>query len=116
VEMNLAYFEATLVHLQTKGFVIQTQSDDHEQQGNLVFRRTTARCERGSDCCLSFETLSYANGDERFYLEIVKMGRMRGFSFPLDSWKYHANRIEFKYRDDPETGLGLALTIDLSDA
>jgi hypothetical protein len=113
MEMNLAYFEATLSHLQAKGFTVQSHSDAHEQQGDLVYHRKTARCELGSECCLSFEALTYSNGDERFYLEIVKVGRMRGFSFPLDSWKYHANRIEFKYRDDPETGLGLALTLDL---
>jgi hypothetical protein len=114
MDMNLAYYEATLVHLASKGFVIQSKSDDHHNSGQLVFHRKTARCDHPDDCSLSFEALSYPDGHDDFYLEIIKMGRMRSFSFPLDSWKYHANRIEFKYRDDPETGLGLALTIDLT--
>jgi hypothetical protein len=114
MEMNLAYFDATIKHLESKGFSIQITADEHRTGDELVFQRKSARCDLGDDCSLSFEALAYSNGHENFYLEIIKMGRMRGFSFPLDSWKYHPNRIEFKYRDDPESGLGLALTLDLS--
>ena len=116
MDMNLAYFDATLKHLESKGFLIQTKLDEHRPNGELVFQRKTAQCNLGDDCSFSFEALSYPHGHDVFYLEIIKMGRMRSFSFPLDSWKYHPARIEFKYRDDPESGLGLALTLDLSEA
>jgi len=113
MEMNLDYFEATLSHLQSKGFTVRIELDDHCANGELVFSRKRARCDLDETCRLSLEALSYLNGREDFFLEIIKMGRMRSFSFPLDSWKFHADRIEFKFRDDPETGLGLALTVDL---
>jgi hypothetical protein len=114
MEMNLAYYEATIAHLQSKGFVIESKHDVQQAQGELAFDRTSNACTKGEDCCFSFEALSYPDGREDFYLEIQKVGRMRSFSFPLDSWKYHPNRIEFKYRDDPATGLGLAITLDLT--
>jgi hypothetical protein len=114
MEMNLAYYEATLAHLQSKGFTIEALLDVKQSQGELVFNRKRVDCRLGDDCQLAFEALSYSDGHVDFYLEIIQMGRMKSFSFPLDSWKYHPNRIEFKYRDDPATGLGLAITLDLS--
>lgn len=110
----MAYFEATLKHLESKGFAVEASSDDHRENDALVFRRKTAHCVLADDCKFSFEALAYATGNTVFYLELLKVGRVRSFSFPLDSWKFHPNRIEFKYRDDPETGLGLALTFDLA--
>jgi len=113
MEMSVAYFDATLLHLQSKGVAVKEKLDRHEAAGVLVFERKTAHCSFCSDDVLILEALSYAAGQQVFYLEIVKCGRMKSFSFPLDSWKFHADRIEFKFRDDPETGLGLALTLDL---
>jgi hypothetical protein len=112
MEMSKAYFEATLQHLQSKGFSIEPAQDEHFDQDRLVFSRVRAVCVLDPQCQFAFEALSYADGHETFFLELLKIGRARSFSFPLDSWKYHPKRIEFKYRDDPETGLGLAITID----
>lgn len=114
MEMNTAYFEATLKHLQGKGFAVDVQFDEQQDQGRRVFARRRANCQLDGDCNFILEALVYEDGHEDFFLELLKIARVRSFSFPLDSWKYHANRIEFKYRDDPATGLGLALTLDLS--
>jgi hypothetical protein len=115
MEMNMAYFRATLERMSGAGFEVATESDTHTDQGSLVFTRTKALCSKGEACRLNFESLEYAAGQVDFYLEILAMGRMRSFSFPLDSWKHHADRIEFKYRADPQTGLGLALTMSLKE-
>jgi hypothetical protein len=115
MEMNLAYFEATLNHLKKSKFSVETVDDFHQKNNELIFERKKALCRLGDECAFDFEALQYRNGRLDFYLQILKIGRVKSFSFPLDSWKYHANRIEFKYRDDPQTGLGLALTIDLTD-
>lgn len=114
MEMNLAYFEATLAHLQSKGMAVSAKVDEQQTHDTKVFTRKSARCQMGDECSFTFEALSYSDGHVDFFLEIIRIGRMRSFSFPLDSWKYHPNRIEFKYRDDPATGLGLALTLDLT--
>jgi hypothetical protein len=113
MEMSRAYFEATLKYFESKAFAIQCTSETKEQDGQLFFTRMRADCILDDHCSFVFESLIYPDGHEEFFLEIKRMGRMRSFSFPLDSWKYHANRVEFKYRDDPATGLGLSLTIDL---
>ncbi len=110
----MAYFEATLTHLQSKGINIELKLDEHQDQGSRVFTRKRADCKLGDDCSFVLEALQYEDGHEDFFLELLKIGRIRSFSFPLDSWKYHPSRIEFKYRDDPATGLGLALTLDLN--
>jgi hypothetical protein len=114
MEMNTAYFEATLKFLETKGYVLKQQLDEYVEEQGVVFSRVRVDCHFADDCRFIFEMLLYAQGHEDFFLEILKIGRMRSFSFPLDSWKYHPNRIEFKFRDDPATGLGLALTLDLT--
>lgn len=114
MEMNTAYFEATLNFLETKGYALKKQLDEHIEEQGVVFSRVRVDCHLADDCRFIFEMLRYTQGQEDFFLEILKIGRMRSFSFPLDSWKYHPNRIEFKFRDDPATGLGLALTLDLT--
>jgi hypothetical protein len=114
MEMTKAYYEATLNHLQSKGFTVQSVIDEHIEKDAVVFNRQRSSCQLDEHCQFVFEAIFYTDGHHDFFLEIVKLGRGRSFSFPLDSWKYHANRIEFKYRDDPETGLGLAITIDLT--
>jgi hypothetical protein len=114
MEMTKAYYEATLDHLQAKGFTVESVFDEQREKDSLVFHRQRATCQLDAHCRFIFEAIFYTQGQEDFFLEILQLGRARSFSFPLDSWKYHANRIEFKYRDDPETGLGLAITLDLT--
>ena len=114
MEMTKAYYEATLNHLQGKGFSIESVLDEHIEKGVVVFNRQRSKCQLDEQCQFLFEAIFYTDGHDDFFLQIVKLGRGRSFSFPLDSWKYHPNRIEFKYRDDPATGLGLAITIDLT--
>jgi hypothetical protein len=51
---------------------------------------------------------------ERYFLEIIRFHGLRSFSFPLDSWKFKGTSLELKYYALPDSGLGLALTLDLS--
>jgi hypothetical protein len=115
MEMNMAYYEATLDYFRKKQFSVDITEDTHAPNGDVVFHRKRAQCRLDDECAFIFEVLSYSTGRLDFYLELLKVGRVRSFSFPLDSWKFHPNRIEFKYRDDPETGLGLALTFDMAE-
>jgi hypothetical protein len=55
----------------------------------------------------------YPNGEEAYYLEVVRIGAMHGFSFPLDSWKFRPATVEFKYYLHPDTGLGLSFFLNL---
>lgn len=114
MEMTKAYYEATLHHLQVKGFTVESVFDEQREKDSLIFDRQRAQCQLDEHCRFIFEAIFYPEGHDDFFLEIIQLGRARSFSFPLDSWKYHANRIEFKYRDDPATGLGLAITIDFA--
>jgi len=105
MEMSADYMAQTVEHLQSHGYRVTEGKDKTDRDGQLVFNRTKYSCE-SADAELVLEVICYADGREAYFMEIVRMGAMSSFSFPLDSWKFRPETVEFKYYVHPETGLG----------
>lgn len=114
MQMSAAYMAQTMVHLRSAGFGVTELDAPKLRDEQLVFQRTRYTCRRPPDVDLVIEVITYPDGKEAYFLEIRKMGPMRCFSFPLDSWKFRTMAIEFKYSLDPATGLGLSFVLDLT--
>jgi hypothetical protein len=113
MEMSADYLAKTIAHMASAGYTVKTQDDAPQRDGYAIFERTRYDCHRGAHDHLILELLVYPNGVEAYYLEIVRMGSIHSFSFPLDSWKFRPTSIEFKYYLHPETGLGLSFFLSL---
>lgn len=64
-----------------------------------------------SDSYFVLETVTHQTTGESYFLEIKNHFGMRCTSFPLDSWKFFPNRLEFKFYAQPESGLGLSFVL-----
>jgi hypothetical protein len=113
MEMSADYLAKTIVHLESAGYVVITEFDAPQRGELTVFNRTRYHCQRSEQDHIILELLVYPNGEEAYYLEVVRMGVMHGFSFPLDSWKFRPATVEFKYYLHPDTGLGLSFFLNL---
>ena len=113
MEMSADYLEKTVNHLKAASYVVTTEHDAPQREQQTIFNRTRYHCQRSEQDHIILELLVYPNGVEAYYLEIVRMGAMHSFSFPLDSWKFRPTSIEFKYYLHPETGLGLSFFLSL---
>lgn len=114
MEMSSAYLRQTVDHLQQVGYDVEEHTEAKERSGQIVFDRTRFRCSKPADQAeFILEVLTYPDGREAYYLELVAIGPMRSFSFPLDSWKFRPDSVEFKYYLHPETGLGLSFILSL---
>ena len=111
MEMTLAYLEQTLAHLRSKGFAVQSD-ESHYGEPNV-----TGKCFhlQRDDLHLAIEAVEHPECEVRFFLEIPRIRSLRSTSFPLDSWRFFDDRIEFKYYADARTGMGLSFVIDLED-
>ncbi|MFM6990134.1 MAG: hypothetical protein ACKOWD_02375 [Rhodoferax sp.] len=114
MEMTAAYMAQTVAHLKAAGFEITESTDTSSRDGATVFHRIRYQCERLPDCNLALEVLTYPGGRESYFLELLQMGPMHSFSFPLDSWKFRPTSVEFKYYINPQSGLGLAFALNLA--
>lgn len=114
MEMSAAYLVETVEHLKARGYEVRDEVSQLQRDGVHIFERIRYHCFKAPDTELVLECLTYGDRREAYYLELVRAGRMRSFSFPLDSWKFRADVIEFKYYVHPETGLGLTFFLDLS--
>lgn len=112
MEMSGAYLRQTVAHLKSSGYSVTESEDSRERSGQLVFDRTKFICQKDENS-LVLELIQYPDGKEAYYLEIQRMGSIRSTSFPLDSWKFRSQLVEFKYYIEPRTGLGLSFTLDL---
>ncbi|MEM6992469.1 MAG: hypothetical protein AAF721_18290 [Myxococcota bacterium] len=74
--------------------------------------RYELRC--GEHQHLVLETLQHPGARPRFYLEIRRFYGMRAYSYPLDSWKFFEDRIEFKF-NAADTGLGHSFILDFAE-
>jgi len=114
MEMSADYMAETVEHMQRFGYSVTEAKDTNERDGQLVFNRTKYSCQ-SAEAELVLEVLCYADGREAYFMEIVRMGAMSSFSFPLDSWKFRPETVEFKYYVHPATGLGLSFLINLGN-
>ncbi len=111
--MSADYLAKTIAHLESAGYAVTTEHDAPQRDTITLFNRTRYHCQRNAQDHLVLELLVYPNRAEAYYLEIVRMGAMHSFSFPLDSWKFRPASIEFKYYLHPDTGLGLSFFLTL---
>jgi hypothetical protein len=114
MEMTAAYMRKAAEFLVERGFSLaEERSELGEVEGgkcgSLRFVLT-----RGPDEHLVLELVEHPGEGERYFLELVRFHGLRSFSFPLDSWKFRGTSIELKYYALPDSGLGLALTLDLA--
>jgi len=78
-----------------------------------AFVRTRYDIRGGDREHLVLEALTYPDGDERYWLQLVSWHGLRSYPFPLDSWKHRDAFVEFKFHVEPVTGLGLSFFVDL---
>jgi hypothetical protein len=113
MEMSADYLEKTVAHLESAGYAVTRSHDTAQHEARTLFDRTRYHCLRNAHDHIILEFLAYPNGSEAYFLEIVRMGAIHSFSFPLDSWKFRPSSIEFKYYIHPESGLGLSFFLSL---
>jgi hypothetical protein len=114
MEMSPAYLEATARHLQQAGWTLVSSTENRERDGELKFICHRHRVERAVDEVLVLEALTYPDGVQAYYLAIEEWHGITCTSFPLDSWKHRADRVEFKFYSHPSTNLGLSFIIRLA--
>jgi hypothetical protein len=110
MEMSPNYASETADVLANHGYSLKTDEQECTNQTELRYNairyHLTAKNQE-----LILEVVSYPNGDNRYYLEIVQYLGLSTFSFELDSWRFRDDHIEFRYYTNSETGE--ALTIKL---
>jgi hypothetical protein len=111
VDMSGAYLAETVASMVQHGFHCDTALELDAPDGAGAFARTTYRLSRGTEVLFVVECCRYPDGDEGYYLEIARYHGLTSFSYPLDSWRHHADRVEFKLLADPDTAQGLALVL-----
>jgi len=114
MEMSDAYLDETAVFLETKGYTKVTENAfygaaDDAEQAQCV--RHTLR--KGDEEYFILEVVTHPNAKDRYFLEIIKFHSLRSQSFPLDSWKFFPDRVEFKYYVQDVAGLGLSFVLSL---
>lgn len=93
------------------GFAVDSETQDvADPAGTTQYVRHRFDLTRGTDQAILLECLVYPDGTETYWLQLRRMLAMRSFPFQLDSWKYHQDRVEFRYYARPD---GVALTFEL---
>ena len=114
MEMTLADLRETVDVIASNGFrsneTVETVTNG---AGAPLYDRHAFELRRSTNEDLVLECLIYPDGTETYWLELRRMHRLKTFPFQIDSWKHHADRIEFRYyaRDD-----GVALTLEMAFA
>lgn len=114
MEMSGSYLEETALFLETKGYAKVTENSiygaaDDAEQAQCV--RHTLR--KGDEEHFILEVVTHPNSKDRYFLEIRKFHYLCSQSFPLDSWKFFPDRVEFKYYVQDVAGLGLSFILSL---
>ena len=121
MKMSLDYLAQTVAHMGDRGFAVSKSEDVARtpqvegQPGEVLFERVRYTLTRRAGEELVLEGLRYPTGEETYFLEIADYHGLSCFSFELDSWKHRPDRVEFKFYARPDTGLGLAVTLQLPD-
>jgi hypothetical protein len=112
MEMTSAYLGETADAFEHCGFARETRIEPDAPGGRGAFIRTRHTLARPNERIV-LEVCSYPDGAEDFFLEIEDFHGLSCMSFPLDSWRHHADRVEMKLRADPNTGQGFAFVLTL---
>ena len=111
MEMTPLYMAETAEFLSGEGYRL-TVGRAHYGEGALAAKSTRYELLRGEHQHFVLETVEHPEACTRYFLEVVDFFGMRAFSFPLDSWKFFDDRIEFKFVPVDATGLGLSFIIE----
>jgi len=112
MEMSKQYMKKTAEHLKEKGYSLEEKVVPYGNDGAMG---TQFVLQREPKQHFILETLEYSKAAPAYFLEIVQFFGLTSFSFPLDSWKYFQDRVEFKYYVLDNTGIGLSFTLRFSD-
>ncbi len=120
MKMSKKYMEETAVFISSRGYELKKENDEmnsvqDDGQGEEIDGRVRFVLSSESQKEFILECVSYASGVENYFLEIKKYFQLRCFSFPLDSWKYFPDRVEFKFYAIDEPPLGLSFILDLPE-
>jgi hypothetical protein len=110
MEMSLAYMEETVAAMADHGFSLLAVADAFEKDGLVVYRRNRFELSRGSDEQIVLECLEYPDARRTYWLELVRICRIKANVFELDSWKHRPEQVEFRFYARPD---GVALTFVL---
>ncbi len=110
MEMTPEYAAETAEALSGFGYRCDINTEDRKKDGRLLFSATRYRLSAPNQF-LVLEVILYPDNEVRYYLEINQYHGLSCFSFELDSWKYRADFIEFRYYTHPETGSALTLKL-----
>ena len=113
MKLSASYLAPTAAHLREAGYLVTENTQVKHRGDDVIFQRTCYQCRSLPAVDIVLEAVTYPDGGERYFLEIMRMGPLRSLSFPSDSWKFHPTMIEFKYYSEPETGMGLSFILDL---
>jgi len=107
MDMSAAWMRETAEAMEAAGWQV---SHGRKDEGDFVRDRYEVR--GGEREQLVFECLTYPDGDERYWLQLVAWHGLRTYPFPLDSWKFRDAFVEFKFHVEPVSGLGLSFIVD----
>ena len=111
MKMSAAYLAETAQAFRDAGFDVSFVQDQDEENGVVHFDRDRHDIRRGEHEHIVLETLTYPNGDEAWWITIEAWHGLTAHSYPLDSWKYRPDRVEFKFAPHPESGTAPAFTV-----
>ena len=103
----------TITRLERAGFQARRNRETARWAERSSADVSTYDLRRGKNEHIVLEVWAYADGDVRYYLAILRFHGLSSTSFRLDSWKHHADRVEFKFYALAGTGMGLSLVLSL---
>ncbi len=106
--MSADYLAATAGHLARCGFAVSVDQTNYGDEATAQRYHCV-----GLAMEWVLEVVSHPAAEDRFFLEIVRHHNLSSASFPLDSWRFFDDRIEFKYYADETSGMGLSLVFGL---
>ncbi len=110
MEMSPDYARETAEALESCGYDRVTEEETVSHAGEDCYRSIRHRLTAAQQK-LVLECVIYPDDDVRYYLELVRYFGLRSSSFPLDSWKYRDDRVEFRYYTQPSTGAALTFVL-----
>ncbi len=97
MEMSHDYMRETVAKMTGHGFTADEEHAQVPRRGAASYARHTYELVRGESEHLVLECLIYPDGSETYWLELRRMGTIHTFPFPLDSWKWRDDHVEFSF-------------------
>jgi len=107
MDMSRQWMQETAEAVEAAGWRVVCSEKDDE-----AFHRVRYDIHGGDREHLVLECLTYPEGEERYWLQLVGWHGLRCHPFPLDSWKFRDAFVEFKFLVEPVTGMGLSFMMD----